>query len=355
MCIRDRFLPIFVIAFSIIPYSFSEDIPDWVKNTASWWSERNISQSEFTNGLEFLINEGIIHIPPTEPGIPGPEKIIPDWVRNTAGWWSQDLIPNSEFINAMKYLIEIGIIEVDASSPPIIEEVIPESVNEVPTLNGTPLNMVLEGYQKAHAEAKFVLDVKIFDAEKYSGTQFGGNWGATMDGVNIDISLYNQEGDLIHTYSGITENGLVRYDVMAKETSQDIGLWLVSNLYTVNIIASLDGQTVEKNYDFYGVPSTYAYTTGSAIRAPGDLTATAGNDQVTLSWTAPIYVKDITDYRIEYSKDRSFWTEFSHTASSATTDVVDGLDSETQYWFRVAAINYSGTGKYSVEVTATTT
>ena len=54
----------------------------------------------------------------------------------------------------MKYLIEIGIIEVDASSPPIIEEVIPESVNEVPTLIGTPLNMVLEGYQKAHAEAK---------------------------------------------------------------------------------------------------------------------------------------------------------------------------------------------------------
>ena len=70
-----------------------------------------------------MINEGIIYIPSTEPGPPGPDKIIPDWVRNTAGWWSDGkIIPDSEFINAMKYLIEIGIIDVNASSPEIILE-----------------------------------------------------------------------------------------------------------------------------------------------------------------------------------------------------------------------------------------
>ena len=61
------FLIILIAIISFIPLSFSEGIPEWVKNNASWWSERQISQTEFTNGLEFLINEGIIFIPPTEP------------------------------------------------------------------------------------------------------------------------------------------------------------------------------------------------------------------------------------------------------------------------------------------------
>ena len=140
------FLIILLIGISLIPFSFSEGIPEWVKNNASWWSERQISQTEFTNGLEFLINEGIIYIPPTEPGPPGPDKIIPDWVRNTAGWWADDKIPDSGFINAMKYLIEIGLIEVDASSPQVMEE---ETIEEIPAtseVTGVPLMLLLEGY-----------------------------------------------------------------------------------------------------------------------------------------------------------------------------------------------------------------
>ena len=260
------FLIIFIIALSAIPYSFSEEIPEWVKNNASWWSDRKISQSEFTNGLEFLIKQGIIYVPSTEPGIPGPDKIIPDWVRNTAGWWSQNLIPDSEFINAMKYLIELGIIEVDVSSPEINEEELPvDSFENVPSL-GTPLHMLLEGYQYAHSDGKFVLDVKIFDAEKYSGTKFGGNSDYTLDGVTVNISLYNQEGILIHTYSEITQNGFVRYDVMAKETS-DCCYWLINNLYTVNVVALLDGQTVEKNYEFLGRVSAYYYNSGDSTKS----------------------------------------------------------------------------------------
>ena len=211
------FFIILLIGISFIPLSSSEGIPEWVKNNAEWWSERQISQTEFTNGLEFLINEGIIYIPPTEPGIPGPDKIIPDWVRNTAGWWSDDKIPDSEFINAMKYLIEIGLIEVDASSPEIVEEVIIEE-SEIPSVIGKPLLMLLEGYNHAAADGRFVLEVLIFDAEKYpyNSPKFNKNADYTIDGVSIDISLYNEEG-LIHTYSGLTKNGLFKYDVMAKD------------------------------------------------------------------------------------------------------------------------------------------
>ena len=352
---KVSFFIILILGASFIPFSFSEEIPEWVKNNAGWWSDRQISQSEFTSGLEFLINEGIIYIPVAEPGIPGPEKSIPDWVRNTAGWWSDNLIPDSEFMNAMKYLIELGIIEVNVTSPAMIEGDTVQEVPETSAVIGTPLNMVFEGYRNAAADGKFVLDVKIFDAEKYSGTIFGGNSNYILDGVTVDISLYNEEGELIHTYNALTENGFVRYDVMAKETTKP-SLWLINNLYTVNVIATLDGQTVEKDYEFFGAVSAYSYNAGSAIRAPDNLTATAGNDQVTLTWTAPSNVKGITDYKIEYSLDgNAGWIAFTHTASAAVTDVVDGLDDETEYWFRVAAINYSGTGKYSAIVSTTTT
>ncbi len=246
------FLIILLIGISLIPLSFSEGIPEWVKNNASWWSERLISQSEFTFGLEYLINEGIIYIPPTESGIPGPDKSIPDWVRNTAGWWVGGQIPDSEFINAMKYLIQIGIIEVNVSSPEIINEEIIAELPEAPVITGKPLNMLLEGYKHVHTDGKFMLDVLVFDAEQYTGKYFNRNAAYTLDDVHIKIELYNEEG-LIHIYEGLTQNGFLRYDVMAKETTQDGTLWMINNLYIVYVSVSLDGQTAEKIHEFYGI------------------------------------------------------------------------------------------------------
>ena len=225
-----------------------------MKNNASWWSERQISQTEFTNALEFLINEGIIYIPPTDPGIPGPDKNIPDWVRNTAGWWSDGKIPDSGFINAMKYLIEIGIIEVDASSPEITVEETIQEIPESPTVTGAPLMLLLQGYDNVTPEKKFILDLLVFDADKYPNASptFNRNSSYTIDGVQVEIELHNEEG-LIHTFTGITNDGFFRYEILARETTQDGTLWMISNLYTVNVSVSLDGQTTEKIHEFYGI------------------------------------------------------------------------------------------------------
>ena len=46
---------------SITPYS----IPSWIKNNAGWWRDGNIDDSSFLHGIEFLIKEGILQIPPT--------------------------------------------------------------------------------------------------------------------------------------------------------------------------------------------------------------------------------------------------------------------------------------------------
>ena len=44
----------------IFPLANADSTPDWVKNTAGWWSTDAISETEFVNAIEFLVNAGII-------------------------------------------------------------------------------------------------------------------------------------------------------------------------------------------------------------------------------------------------------------------------------------------------------
>ena len=101
-------------------------IPDWIRNNAKWWSEGNIGDSDFTNGIQYMIKENIMVIPdiPEE----DPEKMelkdekramglerginVPDWVRNNAGWWADGMISDDDFVSGIKYLVEHGIIKV---------------------------------------------------------------------------------------------------------------------------------------------------------------------------------------------------------------------------------------------------
>ena len=88
-----------------------EQVPDWIKNNARWWADNQIQDSDFTLGIQYLIQEEIIVIPSIP--VQASEKAVdsvPDWVRNNADWWSKDLISEAEFLNAIKYLIEQGII-----------------------------------------------------------------------------------------------------------------------------------------------------------------------------------------------------------------------------------------------------
>ena len=44
----------------MIPNAFAENVPEWVKNTAGWWAEDTISETEFVNAITYLVNVGII-------------------------------------------------------------------------------------------------------------------------------------------------------------------------------------------------------------------------------------------------------------------------------------------------------
>ena len=37
-------------------------VPEWVKNNAAWWAEGSVDDQTFLNGIEFLIEEGVINV-----------------------------------------------------------------------------------------------------------------------------------------------------------------------------------------------------------------------------------------------------------------------------------------------------
>lgn len=43
-------------------------------------------------------------------------ELVPEWIRNTAKWYGDGSISETEFINAIKYLIENNIIKLDVAS-----------------------------------------------------------------------------------------------------------------------------------------------------------------------------------------------------------------------------------------------
>jgi hypothetical protein len=84
-------------------------IPEWIRNNAGWWSEGQIDDNTFIQGIEFLIKNDIIVIQKT-PQSSSDVKEIPSWIRNNAGWWSEGQIDNQTFVQGLQFLIQKGIL-----------------------------------------------------------------------------------------------------------------------------------------------------------------------------------------------------------------------------------------------------
>jgi plastocyanin len=69
---------IIVISTTLYQSVSAQTVPDWIRNTALWYGEGNISESEFLNAIKYLIENKIIIIGSTEekPSIPQTQNII---------------------------------------------------------------------------------------------------------------------------------------------------------------------------------------------------------------------------------------------------------------------------------------
>ena len=104
-------LVLFVVGI-MIPNAFAETVPAWVKTNAGWWADGQIDDNTFISGIEWLVSNDIIEVPPTT--VSGTtETIIPSWVKNTAGWWADGQIDDSSFVSSIQWLISNNIIIIE--------------------------------------------------------------------------------------------------------------------------------------------------------------------------------------------------------------------------------------------------
>lgn len=87
-------------------------IPKWVKNNAKYWHDNSIDDATFAQGIQYMIKQGIITIPPTQSGKASPGVTIPAWVKNNAGYWATGDIDDATFVKGIQFLITSGIIQV---------------------------------------------------------------------------------------------------------------------------------------------------------------------------------------------------------------------------------------------------
>ena len=84
-------------------------IPQWIKTNADWWVRNQISDSEFLEGIDFLLEKQIISVPERDVVLELSWS-IPSWVKNSAGWWFEEKISDDDFLNIIENLIKRNII-----------------------------------------------------------------------------------------------------------------------------------------------------------------------------------------------------------------------------------------------------
>ena len=170
-------------------------------------------------------------------------------------------------------------------------------------------------------------DLYVLASLGTGGDGFISTFTIDSDGVITAVKTHAAGNNVEHTLDNARHNSLVKVD------SETIAL-----AYNNQRTSEPFGTGNE------GFISTFDFS----IRSPSQVGTVSTTSSGELSWTAPTAGEsDITDYTIQYSTDDSNWTTFDDGVTTGTTATVTGLTSGTTYYFRVAAVNSSGTGDFS--------
>jgi hypothetical protein len=74
------------------------------------WVDDKISDSEFLNNMEYLLKQKIIHIPLSHVTKVNTDMTIPSWIKLNSEKWSNGEIGDDEFSIGIQWLIEKGVI-----------------------------------------------------------------------------------------------------------------------------------------------------------------------------------------------------------------------------------------------------
>jgi hypothetical protein len=200
---------------------------------------------------------------------------------------------------------------------------------------------------------------KVDDLYLYmDGKQVAPAWsvgGAITDGPAWRIGYDNGVNQLFSGYIADYRivKGLAVYDGPFTPPSSPVGRCaLVAD--TNAVVEGCTDYTAD-NYDSAANvdDGSCSFTPPSAPDAPTNVSATAGDQQVALTWDAPASDggSAITDYAIEFANEvpGSTWYSVSDGTSTDTSYTVTGLTNDIIHVFRVAAINSAGQGDWSAE------
>ena len=88
-----------------------QQLPSWLKSNAKWWASGQLNDKEFATGIQFLIDQDVITIESDKTTPMATSDIqTPYWIKNTAGWWADGLVSDSEFVSGLEHLVNNGVI-----------------------------------------------------------------------------------------------------------------------------------------------------------------------------------------------------------------------------------------------------
>ena len=245
-----------LLVASIGSYAYAET-PAWIKNNAGWWAEGTISENEFLSGIEFLIADGIIDVPPT--AVSGDaSQGVPTWVKNNAGWWAEGTISDSDFLGGIQHLVAVGLISVASSEFVSSEIVDSDSTSDNPELAKLQAELeacseITKAYKRLDCEKAVQKQIDLIsyktDASAFDVGPITYYWkGLGADGNEFEISPTGQP--------------ILTLRMLAENNSSDIQ----SLNCTSPQICSYDVWDGSKAFKYSGMD----FTSGQIVLNPGD-------------------------------------------------------------------------------------
>lgn len=159
-------------------YGFADIVPSWVKNTAKWYGDGQISEIEFLNAIKYLINNGILNVE---------NKII---------------IPKIEPDDTKQELIEHGIDQLDLKNNlaalEFFNKALDKDPRDVKALADKGIVLARQGNYK---DAKAIFDKAI----EISESQGAVNYKAIAN-AGIVLSIYGDPDEAIEYFQRVMDN-----------------------------------------------------------------------------------------------------------------------------------------------------
>jgi phosphonate transport system substrate-binding protein len=141
-----------------------------------------LSKSKIITRKFILLSAILVMITAFPLAVTAQSDAIPSWIKNTAGWWADDQISETEFVNSIEYLIDSGIIQVSSQQGVDVSEL---TIGFIPIEKADELTPKAESLEKFLEEKMRGVDFKIVVPNNYEtiieGMKFGHIDAAFMD------------------------------------------------------------------------------------------------------------------------------------------------------------------------------